>query len=198
LGNLAHLEADLGNFEAAIDLYEEDIEICEAEGDHLGKAIALGNLAVARRDSGAQESALETLREASEIGAKLQNPVVEAWLLSERGKTYRYIAMMSDARACQETADQVLRNFPAHAQRLVSACELGHLALDQGLGAEPFLSEAKRLAGILVVRLQSDSGRCVAHLENAIASMYGGETLVVGQCPEDFPEAVRKRLMPGF
>jgi eukaryotic-like serine/threonine-protein kinase len=198
LGNLAHLEADLGNFDAAIELYEEDAKICEEEGDDLGKTIALGNLAMARRDSGGQEAALETLREASVIGASLQNPVVEAWLLSERGKTYRYIAMITDARACQETADQVLRHFPAHAQRLVAACELGHLALEQGLGAESFLSEAKRLAGMLAVRIDSDAGRCVATLERAIAAMYLGETLVVGECPDDFPEAVRRRLIPGY
>jgi hypothetical protein len=84
-----------------------------------------------------------------------------------------------------------LDSFEAHGRWL---CKRGHVALAGGSSAETLLREAEQRASGLELSDEGMRGKALARLRRAQAAFEAGRPLQRGECAEDLPEALRRRL----
>jgi tetratricopeptide (TPR) repeat protein len=199
LTGLAIIDSIHGRFAECQAFYEQALVLVREVGDRrmegivlvylADNAVALGRLEAARTYC---VQALPVHRAAGDRMGEVMNRQILAAVERRLGA---FDAAESLLEQCESIAQEIGQAY----LNLVQLREHGHLALARDRSARSLLDRARELAVALKVAPGDQLGRPIEQLEHAVEAFERGEVdrLFRGECVEDLPEPLRRRLETG-
>lgn len=153
LNNLGYDRYVAGDYDGALNLYQEALAKAEDAEDRRNKVYLLDGIAAAYRDSGDSERAIDLYRQALDLAADLGDQSIMSWLLIGLGHAYRLTNDLERAVALFEQARSLAERDGIQAQANHAAASLGIARVEQGQ-ISAGLAELEQAVGVL---RQSDS-----------------------------------------
>jgi tetratricopeptide (TPR) repeat protein len=132
LGNLGNVLADQGNWEQAIDHYQQSLEIDRELGDHHGEAQTLNNLGSTLARQGHWDQAVRCYQQSLEIKRELGDHHGEASTLGNLGNVLADQGHWEQAIDHYQQAVRVLRELGDRRGEASTLGNLGNVLADQG------------------------------------------------------------------
>jgi DNA-binding SARP family transcriptional activator len=144
LRSLAHHDRIEGDFERAVERYEQALEGFSAAGDDAARSHALSGLARSYLDLGVLDRAEELAKESLLLAQQLENRRLQAQALLRLGEVLASGSQLLAARAVFHEALKITREQRDRVGEIYAVSSLGATALDMGdpSSAEIYLSQA--------------------------------------------------------
>jgi serine/threonine protein kinase/predicted ATPase len=195
LGNLANVRFSQGRIEEATALYEQALAIQRGLGDRRGEANTLNNLALLASEQGRIEEATalydSSMQAHQATGSTMNQAQTLCFLATLVRRAY---GDLDRAEHLLDQAEVWLRQT-GHSTLALCLCERGHVALARGRSGRGALQEARETAERMRAGPESQSGAAIAQLERAVAEFEAGRPLFQGECVQDLPQGLRRRLV---
>jgi DNA-binding SARP family transcriptional activator/Flp pilus assembly protein TadD len=132
LNNLGYDRYVAGDYEGALNLYQEALAKAEEAEDRRNKVYLLDGIAATYRDRGDSEQAIDLYRQALDLAADLGDQAIVSWLLNGLGHAYRLTNDLERAVALFEQARSLAERDGIQAQASHATASLGIARIEQG------------------------------------------------------------------
>ncbi len=193
--NLGMLCTDQGLYDEAMARLTEALEIALLSGNKRTESYALYGLGALCRAEARWEDAEEHLSASLNLSHKLEDRHLEGLALLNLAELRRHQRRLPEAATALERAQEIFAALDDQRSAALALCEAGFGALAAGQSASTQIALARELAEeICEDGLVETLNEVIDRLERADLRRRRGEELVAGQCREDLPQKVVRRL----
>ncbi|MBX3010181.1 MAG: tetratricopeptide repeat protein [Caldilineaceae bacterium] len=183
LDSLGHVELLGRNYQAAIQYYQQALDIRKAIGDFAGIGIGLLNLAQGIGYTGDHGQAEPMLLEALKIHQAINNRWWETLVWNELGILYFMVGRFEKAKECLYSGLQLSQHTADEARQAYLLCNLGQVFREQGNRKE---AEKALVDGLALAQKQGDTN---------LEAIYFSDLALVSFYAECFEEAIQRALI---
>jgi tetratricopeptide (TPR) repeat protein len=197
LCGLADARHAQGRLREARALLERSVAAIREAGDRDFEGLTLGNLAALHADEGSVEEARELFARALAINKDVGSRRNVGFVLGDMATLARRTGDFVEAETLLDEAEATFRDLDDPIYVGLTLCQRGHLELAKGRQASALLAQAREVMAALGLGPESRLGRAVSQLERATEAAGNDLSLHRGECLEDVPEGLRRRLTGG-